>query len=138
MTEVARLGAVSIRWTPLVQSALRNARCIALENGYARLASSWQQWRQGERIDYEVQLKEATGDVLFFAGIPESIIIDATDLVRTPVDGYRVVFANTAGLRYRAQSFIDDPARSITREAATPRSSVARSLPRHARASILA
>jgi hypothetical protein len=125
--KIRQLGRYDLKWRGSALSQFDGRRWFnppsqremhRVENGYARLASSWQQWRQGERIDYEVQLKETTGDVLFFAGIPESIMIDATDLVRTPVDGYRVVFANTAGLRYRAQSFIDDPARSITREAA--------------------
>ena len=90
---------------------------LRIENGYTRLAETRQLWRPGRRIDYEVQLKESTGDALFFAGIPEAVAIDTENIIRTPVDSFRLSFANPAGVRYRAQSFVDDPARSITNEA---------------------
>jgi len=89
---------------------------LRVESGFTRLAGLSQLWRPGRRIEYEVQLKGATGDVLFFAGIPESVSIDAQTLVRTPVNGYRIGLADTPGPRYAASSFIDDPARSITRD----------------------
>ncbi len=90
---------------------------LRLENGYGRLASVRQLSRPGTHIEYEVQLKDATGDVLFFAGIPETIVMEAQAVVRTPVDGYRLSFPNTAGLRYQAQSYIEDLSRSFTRDA---------------------
>ena len=88
-----------------------------VENGYARLANAQQLRRPGRRIDYEVQLKEATGDTLFFAGIPEAVALDAQAVIRTPVDGFRLGFPNTAGVRYRAQGFLEDPALSISSNA---------------------
>ncbi len=93
-------------------------KSLRIENGYTRLAPNQQLRRIGRRIDYEVQLKQATGDVLFFAGIPENIAIDADVLTRTQVDGFRLGFPNTAAVRYRAQSFVDDPALSVTHDAA--------------------
>ena len=102
------------RWfnTPSAGEVLR------IENGYTRLASAQQMWRPGARIDYEVQLKESTGDVLFFAGIPEAMSIDSPAVIRTPVDGYRLGMPNASGLRYRAQSFTADPALTVTADAA--------------------
>lgn len=88
-----------------------------LENGYARLATIQQLSRRGDRIRYEVQLKDTTGDVLFFAGIPEAVSMEAQAVIRTPVDGYRLSFPNTTGLRYHALSYIEDPARTISRDA---------------------
>lgn len=85
-----------------------------IENGQARLATRQQSWRPGRRIEYEVQLKDATGDVLFFAGVPEAIYIDSPVLVRTPVDGFRLGHPNPGDVRYQARSFIEDPARSYT------------------------
>ncbi|MEP7363682.1 MAG: DUF3488 and transglutaminase-like domain-containing protein [Acidobacteriota bacterium] len=68
-----------------------------------------EQWaRPGRRVQYEVQLKSATDDVLFFLGVPEAIMIDAPQIISTSASGYR-----TGGLaysmRYEARSFIDDP-----------------------------
>ena len=88
-----------------------------IENGHAWLASAQQLHRPGRRITYEVQLKDSTGDVLFFAGIPEGLSVDSPAVVRTPVDGFRLGVSSGAGLRYQIQSFIEDPALSITAEA---------------------
>jgi len=81
---------------------------IPVDKKQAILATPEQWARPGRRVQYEVQLKSATDDVLFFLGVPEAIMIDAPQIVRTPAGGYR-----TGGLahsmRYEARSFIDDP-----------------------------
>ena len=81
---------------------------ILVEKRQAILATPEQWGRPGKRVQYEVQLKSATDDVLFFLGVPEGIVIDAPQIIRTPAGGYR-----TGGLahsrRYEARSFLDDP-----------------------------
>jgi len=81
---------------------------VLTNRNQARLASLEQMSRPGRRVHYEVQLKSATDDVLFFLGVPEVINIDAPQIVRTAASGYR-----TGGLafssRYEAISFVDDP-----------------------------
>ncbi|MBK7927438.1 MAG: DUF3488 domain-containing protein [Bryobacterales bacterium] len=81
---------------------------VLVHRRQARLATLEQLGRVGRRVHYEVQLKSATDDVLFFLGVPEVINIDAPQIVRTAASGYR-----TGGLafssRYEAISFVDDP-----------------------------
>lgn len=81
---------------------------VLVNRHQARLATLEQLGRPGRRVHYEVQLKSATDDVLFFLGVPEVINIDAPQIVRTAASGYR-----TGGLafssRYEAISFVDDP-----------------------------
>jgi len=82
---------------------------VLVEKRQARLAQLEQLQRPGRRARYEVQLKSATDDVLFFLGLPELLIIDAPQILRTAASGFR-----TGGLayssRYEAQSFLDSPA----------------------------
>ena len=81
---------------------------VMVDQKHARLAPLEQLAAPGKRLQYEVQLKSATGDVLFFAGLPEQISIDAPQIIRTSAGGYRVGgFA--AGMRYAAWGFIDTP-----------------------------
>ncbi len=73
----------------------------------ARLATLEQQSRPGRRIQYEVQLKSATDDVLFFLGVPEMIFIDSPQIIRTSAGGFRTGSLRPA--RYEATSFLDSP-----------------------------
>lgn len=73
----------------------------------ARLATLEQQSRPGRRIQYEVQLKSATDDVLFFLGIPEMIFIDSPQIIRTSAGGFRA--GSLSPSRYEATSFLDNP-----------------------------
>jgi len=91
---------------------------VRVENGYLRLAGLQQLWRPGPRLEYDVQLKDATGDVLFFPGLPEILYLDSSVVVRTPVDGFRTALPNSAGVRYSAQSFMADLATSFSAAAA--------------------
>jgi transglutaminase-like putative cysteine protease len=81
---------------------------ILVENRQAILTTPEQWARPGRRVQFEVQLKSATDDVLFFLGLPEAISIDAPQIIRTSAGGFR-----TGGLaysmRYEARSFLDDP-----------------------------
>jgi protein-glutamine gamma-glutamyltransferase len=80
---------------------------VVVDRHQARLASLEQMGRPGRRLHYEVQLKSATDDVLFFVGVPEVINIDSPRILRTAASGYR-----TGGLafssRYEAISFVDN------------------------------
>ena len=98
-----------------------------IENGHVWLASAQQMRRPGRRIKYEVQLKDATGDVLFFAGLPEELSVDSSALIRTPVDGFRLGLSSGSGLRYQVMSYVEDPAIGISAEA-VPLDSVEREL----------
>jgi len=80
---------------------------VSVDNRMVRLADYGQQRRRGERITYEVQLKNVATDVIFFAGIPEGLIIDRPEVIRTRVDSYKVSTGTARGLRYQAFSFVD-------------------------------
>ena len=79
---------------------------IRVDNGLARLGAFQPYWRQWQRISYEVQLNNVTSDVLFFAGAPAQISIDATYVLRTGVDGYRISGGLGVGARYQADGFL--------------------------------
>jgi transglutaminase-like putative cysteine protease len=82
---------------------------LTAESGLVRLASNAQRWRKGRRIFYDVQLKSAATDVLFFAGTPEWVSIEPPQVIRTAVDGYRWSGGVGEGIRYRAHSFLEEP-----------------------------
>jgi transglutaminase-like putative cysteine protease len=80
---------------------------VRVEKRHARLADSRQQSRFGRRIFYEVSLKSATSDALFFLGTPELVQIDVPRLIRTSGGGYRLG-SPASGLRYAGYSFLED------------------------------
>lgn len=89
---------------------------VLVDRKHARLAPVEQLAMPGKRLQYEVQLKSATDDVLFFAGLPEQISIDAPQIIRTNAGGYRTG-GLAASMRYAAWGFIDTPGRPpYTRE----------------------
>ena len=84
-------------------------RILRVDNRVLQLAGNRQRWRAGLRINYEVSLKGIASDALFFAGVPEFLMIAVPAVVRTPGDGYRLGYGTTDGLRYGAYSLIEDP-----------------------------
>ncbi|MBK5290693.1 MAG: DUF3488 domain-containing protein [Acidobacteriia bacterium] len=80
---------------------------LVSEDGLIRLASREQQWRKGPRITYDVQLKSITGDTLFFTGVPEFVRIDAPQVIRSRVGGYRTGTGWRRAARYIAYSFLE-------------------------------
>jgi transglutaminase-like putative cysteine protease len=70
--------------------------------------------RRGQWIVYTVQLSEMSFDTLFYAGMLQSININAPALNYTPGGSLRVSRASTSGLKYTAQSVMEE-------EWATPR-----------------
>lgn len=80
---------------------------VLVEKRHARLAGSEQQSRYGRRVFYEVSLKSATSDALFFLGTPELVQIDVPRLIRTSGGGYRLG-SPASGLRYAGYSFLED------------------------------
>jgi transglutaminase-like putative cysteine protease len=81
---------------------------LRVSQGLVQLASPFQQWRPGRRIQYEVQLSAMGSDVLFFAGRPEVVLINAPLLIQTAGDSFRLGTASTEGARYGVYSFLDD------------------------------
>jgi len=70
--------------------------------------------RRGQWIVYTVQLSEMSFDTLFYAGMLQSININAPALNYTPGGSLRVSRVSTSGLKYTAQSVMEE-------EWATPR-----------------
>lgn len=65
-------------------------------------------WRAGAGLSYSVHLSDAAPDgTLFFAGTPQSIRIDATTVMKTAVDSYRVVAGGYSEMSYQAFSYLD-------------------------------
>ena len=77
------------------------------EGGWVKLTSDDQRRRPGTRINYEVQLKSLTSDVLFFAGTPETVTVESAQLIRTSAGGYRLGMRTLSGTRYFATSFLE-------------------------------
>jgi transglutaminase-like putative cysteine protease len=74
-----------------------------------RLVTDEEIWaRKGTRVSYEVQLKAPTSDVLFIAGFPEYLSVDSPQIIRTPVDGYRLGAGLARGARYQASAVLPD------------------------------
>jgi len=82
---------------------------LKVTHGVLRLADDRQRWRSGDRINYEVQIKDVGVDALFFAGIPEFVTIPASAVVRTRTGGFRLGYGSTEGLRYGAYSYLEGP-----------------------------
>jgi len=82
---------------------------LKVNHGVLRLADDRQRWRSGDRINYEVQIKDIGVDALFFAGIPEFVTIPASAVVRTRTGGFRLGYGSTEGLRYGAYSYLEGP-----------------------------
>jgi hypothetical protein len=81
---------------------------LRVAQGLLQLASPYQQWRPGRRIQYEVQLSAMASDVLFFAGHPEVVLINAPVLTRSSGDSLHLGVAAAEGARYAAYSLLDD------------------------------
>jgi hypothetical protein len=77
-------------------------------SGAANLMDPMQQRRQGRRISYRVDLKPLDTDVVFFAGLPEMISINALGLRRSSSGTFRVAYTESAALQYLVHAFIPD------------------------------
>lgn len=65
-------------------------------------------WRRRKGLSYSVHLNDAAPDgALFFAGSPQSLHIDASVVVRTPVDTFRLIGGGYSGLNYQVFSYLD-------------------------------
>jgi transglutaminase-like putative cysteine protease len=93
---------------------------LKVSHSVLRLADDRQRWRSGERINYEVQIKDVGVDALLFAGIPEFITIPVPSIIRTRTDSFRLYYGATEGLRYGAYSYLEGPDGTDTGPAAPP------------------
>ncbi len=59
------------------------------------------------RLTYMVQMSEAAGDALFFAGEPEFLWIDAPYIVRASPGVYRRLYGSSGPATYQARSFLE-------------------------------
>jgi transglutaminase-like putative cysteine protease len=81
---------------------------LRVSHGLLQLADPRQQWRPGIHIQYEVQLSSMASDVLFFAGRPEVVQVNSPLVIRTAGGSLRLGVPNTEGLRYGADSLLED------------------------------
>lgn len=84
----------------------RTADTLVVDRGVLSLVPVSERLRPGSRISYEVSMQEITSDVLFFAGVPETLRIGVPLVIRTPTDGYRLGFTPDH-LRYSAYSVLE-------------------------------
>ena len=64
--------------------------------------------RQGRDLRYAVELSAIASDTLYFAGTPQTISIQALNLFRAPSGAIRVPRFGMAGLRYGADSRVEN------------------------------
>lgn len=132
--QLGQIGRIQVTQTPVMHVRIQSAEPMALKwRGSALTRFDGKRWfnagveeerlvaesrqvrlgrgdtRQGQRLEYEVQLRDATGDVLFLAGIPETLFTDASYLFRTPVDSYRFGRGQGRGARYEAWGYLEPP-----------------------------
>jgi len=94
------------RWfNPPEAGALLNVR-----DGLLELADPTQRRRIGARVNYEVQASTELSDVVFLAGLPEFIRVNAPAVFRTSTGAYRVSGSGSTGLRYGAYCFLEERA----------------------------
>jgi hypothetical protein len=81
---------------------------LRVSQGLLQLAGPYEQWRPGQRMQYEVQLSAMASDTLFFAGRPEVVLINSPMLIGTAGDSFRLGTPNTEGVRYGVYSYLED------------------------------
>jgi transglutaminase-like putative cysteine protease len=84
----------------------RTAETLTVDRGVLSLVPVADRLRPGPRISYEVSMQEIASDVLFFAGVPETLRIGVPLVIRTPTDGYRLGFTPDH-LRYSAYCLLE-------------------------------
>lgn len=85
-------------------------RPIPTAQGYAEVANQSQRSRRdGRRLVYRVDLQNSGTGVLFIAGVPEFINIDARNLVATPNDAFHVFGPLSETLRYEVSAHSGPP-----------------------------
>ncbi|MCS6951787.1 MAG: DUF3488 and transglutaminase-like domain-containing protein [Bryobacterales bacterium] len=82
---------------------------VPFQSGRAVLATDEQRRRAGPRVLYEVHSLPTLAGVLFVAGAPEVLWMDAPGLWRTPVGTLRVAPRLSSTLRYAVHSFLGEP-----------------------------
>jgi protein-glutamine gamma-glutamyltransferase len=80
------------------------------KEGRVILADDSQRRRLGKRVAYRVELRALDSNALFFAGAPEVLNVNASSLLRTVNDNYRLGLGVSDGLRYDVYAFLEDGA----------------------------
>jgi hypothetical protein len=75
------------------------------DGGYVQLVSDDQRRRPGLRSLYEVVL-DGGSEYLFFAGLPENVLVSTDRLVRTPAGGVKLPFGQNDALHYVVDSYL--------------------------------
>ena len=77
-------------------------------DGRVILAGDSQRRRRGRRVAYRVDINSIDSTVLFFAGTPEALNVNAPNIIRTPQDNYRIGAGTSDGMRYDVYSFFEE------------------------------
>src|SRR5207247_4306710 len=77
------------------------------DSGELRLVDGRSRNRLSRRISYSVHLKEIASNVLFFAGRPEFMRIDAPMVLRSWAGNYRFVYRAPGAVAYEVVSAVD-------------------------------
>jgi protein-glutamine gamma-glutamyltransferase len=88
---------------------------IRVRDGRTWLANSAEVKRPGSRITYHVKIGAVDSNALFFAGSPEALWISQSSIYRGPGDSYRTVFGSSDGIRYSANSLLEEQPSAILR-----------------------
>src|SRR5262249_49169757 len=108
-----RGGFLAVRWRGAVLSKFDGTRWynppgfeepLKVDHGTITLAPQ-RHARGGHDVSYQVQLNDIASDVLFFAGTPETISIDASWILRSPSGTLR---RPGGAFRYGAYSYLED------------------------------
>src|SRR5437667_198011 len=89
-------------------TAEADSRMPVRRDGQVILADDTQRRRRGKRVAYRVDVNGIDTAVPFLAGTPEVVNLNASILIRTANDSYRVGVGSADGLRYDVYSFFDD------------------------------
>lgn len=78
-------------------------------------------WRPGKGLSYAVHVNDISLDgVLFFAGTPQFLQIDAPLILHTSVDTYRLISGNSNSLNYQVFSYLEPSRLAIDSRLADP------------------
>jgi hypothetical protein len=77
------------------------------DHGELRLLDKGHLMRVGPHISYSVHLKDIASNVLFFAGQPETISINAPLILRSPAGNYKFRYLEPGAVAYEAYSTLN-------------------------------
>jgi transglutaminase-like putative cysteine protease len=94
---------------------------VRVEGRQVRINPEIDRSSYAEFTSYQVQLNPVGTDYLFFAGTPQSILLPAAVVLRTPVGGYHLGININDPFRYSVFSYLGEPGPDELRQRGLPR-----------------